>query len=337
VTSRPGPLPAGLDRTALVAAVAEGLRTLPEGAGVVVALSGGPDSTSLAYLTAEARPDLELTLVHVRHGLRDDRDDVAVVERHASFLGLPLEVVPVTVTGRATGRRPPRGTRGTRPCTRSRPASRRRACWWGTTPTTRPRPSCSVPRGGPVSTGSPRWRRPVTGSSGRCCAIRRADLRRFVALEGLPVAEDPTNLDPTVRRIAVRTRVLPALREVAPTRSVPSVGWRRWPPTTRPPSTRWPRPRSTTAAVVTGDVVSVPDAALDRLPPAIARRVWRQVLVDRDRGRAAPTSAVVAGIEALAPGRRLHLGDVEVTAGGGWRAVAPRRCPHPRCRSPCPG
>ncbi|MDP8971320.1 MAG: hypothetical protein M3N52_12660, partial [Actinomycetota bacterium] len=74
-----GALPAGLGRDEIVAAVREALdATVPPGAGVVIALSGGPDSTALAYLVTQARPDLRPCVAHVRHGLRDDVEDAAV-------------------------------------------------------------------------------------------------------------------------------------------------------------------------------------------------------------------------------------------------------------------
>jgi tRNA(Ile)-lysidine synthase len=327
VTGRPGPLPAGLDRAALVAAVADALRTLPAEAGAVVALSGGPDSTALAYLAAEARPDLELTLVHVRHGLRDDRDDVAVVERHASFLGLPLEVVPVTVD--RSGHGPQAAARDARYAALREVVARvsARAVLVGHNADDQAETVLFRAARGTGVDGLAAMAVDRGGLLRPLLRIRRADLRRFVALEGLPVAEDPTNLDPSVRRIAIRTRILPALRDVAPD-PVGALG--RLADLAAEDAAALDVLAAAAvddAAVVTGDVVSVPDAALDRLPPAIARRVWRQVLASASGDGPPPPAAVVADIEALAPGRRLHLGALEVTAGGGWRAVAPRQVP----------
>jgi tRNA(Ile)-lysidine synthase TilS/MesJ len=74
--SPPGALPSGLDSSALHDALRAALgSSVPSGAAIGVAASGGPDSTGLALLLAAARPDLVLRVLHVRHGLRDDRID----------------------------------------------------------------------------------------------------------------------------------------------------------------------------------------------------------------------------------------------------------------------
>lgn len=84
---------------ALVAAVEAALGDLADGAAALVAMSGGPDSAALAALTRQARPDLHLTAVHVRHGLRDDTPDANAARAQARLLGLSLFEEPA-------GRRP---------------------------------------------------------------------------------------------------------------------------------------------------------------------------------------------------------------------------------------
>ncbi|MFW6262375.1 MAG: ATP-binding protein, partial [Spirochaetota bacterium] len=81
-------LPPGRSRAALVTEVATQLAGLPAEAAVVVGCSGGPDSTALAFLAAEARPDLRLTLVHVAHGLRsaEVEDAEALIDRVKGML-----------------------------------------------------------------------------------------------------------------------------------------------------------------------------------------------------------------------------------------------------------
>lgn len=324
MTTRPGPRPAGLDRPALVAAAAEGLAPLPAGASVVVALSGGADSTALAYLTVEARPDLEVVLVHVRHGLRDDREDLAVVERHASFLGVPLEVVAVSV--RRAGRGLEAAARDARYAALHEVADRlgAGAVLVGHSADDQAETVLFRAARGTGVDG-------LAGMAGQTGAVlrpllrvRRGDLRRFVALEGLPVAEDPTNLDPEVRRVAIRTRVLPALEGIAPD-PVGALG--RLADLAADDASALDRLAAIALdddLVVTGDVRSLPAAALRRLPSAIRRRVWRRLLVAAAGGGPPPDAGTIADVEELAVGRRLLVGDLEITAGGGWYAVAPR-------------
>jgi tRNA(Ile)-lysidine synthase len=333
VTGRPGPLPAGLGRAELVAAVGEDLAGLPTGAAVVVALSGGPDSTALAYLATEARPDLAAVLVHVRHGLRDDRADLAVVERHADFLGIELEVVDVTVR---------RGRHGLEAAARDarygalREIAARRgasAILVGHSADDQAETVLLRAARGTGLTGLAAMSTDADGVLRPLLRVRRSDLRRFVALEGLPVADDPTNADPDVRRVAVRNHVLPALSEIAPD-PVGALG--RLASLAADDDAALAELAEVAiveAAVRLGDVVALPDAAVEALPAAVRRRLWRQLLVAAAGGGPPPSSAVIADLEALAPGRRILVGELEVTAGGGWRAIAPRGTarpsPHP--------
>lgn len=323
MTGRPGPLPAGLGRAELLAAVGEDLASLPAEASVVVALSGGPDSTALAYLATEARPDLAASLVHVRHGLRDDRADLAVVERHAAFLGIPLEIVEVTVR---------RGRHGLEAAARDaryealREVAARTgaaAILVGHSADDQAETVLLRAARGTGPTGLAAMSADRDGVLRPLLRLRRSDLRRFVALEGLPVADDPTNADPQVRRVAVRTQVLPALDRIAPD-PVGALGRLASLAADDDAALReLAEVAIVEAAVRTGDVVSLPDAALQALPVAVRRRVWRQLLATATGGGAPPSSAVIAEVEALPAGRRVLVGELEVTAGGGWRAVAP--------------
>jgi len=69
---------------------------LDPGAGVLVALSGGPDSVCLAMLLHRLRERLDLTLAagHVNYGLRgeDSEGDEAFVREFCSGLGIPLHL-----------------------------------------------------------------------------------------------------------------------------------------------------------------------------------------------------------------------------------------------------
>ena len=82
-----------------------------KGAHLVVAVSGGPDSTallhSLAYLQDSMR--LRLHVAHVDHGLRPtSHDDAEYVRRSAEALDLPCTVMAVEVhRGRGVDRGSP--------------------------------------------------------------------------------------------------------------------------------------------------------------------------------------------------------------------------------------
>jgi tRNA(Ile)-lysidine synthase len=319
------------------------------GARAVVALSGGPDSTALAYLVAEARPDLELTLVHVRHGLREDRRDLEVVTRHASWLGLPLEVREVEVV----------------PAGRGVEAAARQARYGALREVRAAVGAAHVLLGhhaddqaetvllraargtGTAGLGA---MPPVRGDLVRpLLRLRRVDLRRFVDLEGLPAADDPTNADPAVRRSLVRHELLPALDRIGPD----AVGaLARLADLAREDAEAleaWAEQVTRRARRRIGSVRVVSDAALAAAPVGVARRVVRRLVLevagagDRAAGEAdgdrvagdadrhPPSAATVARVLELAPGRTVHLpGGLRASAGGGWRAVYPADAPETR-------
>jgi len=74
-----------------------------EPAGVVVAVSGGPDSLALADVLGSLRPKwqhLQLLVVSVDHGLRpESQDECAHVERFCQTRELPFRSMRVDVTG----------------------------------------------------------------------------------------------------------------------------------------------------------------------------------------------------------------------------------------------
>jgi tRNA(Ile)-lysidine synthase len=83
-------------------ALAEGATRLliPDGAPIVLAVSGGPDSTALLHGAAALAPDRgwRLTVAHLDHGLREtSAADGAVVASTAAGLGLQAEVRRVEV------------------------------------------------------------------------------------------------------------------------------------------------------------------------------------------------------------------------------------------------
>jgi tRNA(Ile)-lysidine synthase len=315
----------------LVRSVGEALAAagLAEGDGAVVAISGGRDSTALAYLVAEARPDLALTLGHVRHGLRDDGEDLDVVTRHASWLGVPLVVREVEVVPRGRGLED--AAREARHEALAAIATEVGARWvllghhaddQAETVLLR------VARGtGPAGLGA---MAPVRDRTVRpLLRLRRADLRRFVEGEGLPAVEDPTNTDPAVRRNIVRHELLPGLGRVGPD---PVAALARLADLARDDAAAldaWADDVLERARRRVGDVLVVPDGVLAEVPVAVARRVVRRLVETVTRaadGDAAdpPSAATVTRVLELATGRTAHLPrGVHASAGGGWRAVFP--------------
>ena len=322
----PGPLPAGRPRTALVAEVAATLGHLPAGTGVCVALSGGPDSTALAYLVAEARPDLVVTLVHVRHGLRDDAEDRDVVRRHAAWLGLPLVERDVEVE--RAGRGVEAAARTARYAALRAVAVERGAAAILVGHTADDQAETLLLR---LARGTG-----IDGLAGMApvrddvirpmLRLRRADVRRYVLLEGLPTVEDPTNVDPAVRRSVVRHEVLPRLAAAGPD-PVGSLG--RIADLARDDAAAldgWARSVADRARRA-GPVVAIEDAVLAAEPAAVVRRVVRRLLHEVAAGPP-PDAATVARVLALPRGSSLTVaGGVQVTAAGGWRAFAPPRLP----------
>lgn len=77
-----------------------------ENTAALLMVSGGSDSTALAYLAAELRDAGELkdlAILHVNHQLRDadSQADAAFVERLAALLGIPLFMCTIDIAGEA--------------------------------------------------------------------------------------------------------------------------------------------------------------------------------------------------------------------------------------------
>ncbi len=326
----PGPLPAGQGRSALIDEVTRVLRVVARDAAVVLACSGGPDSTALAHLAAEARPDLDLRLVHVRHGLRDDVLDVDVVTTHADWLDLPLVISDVEVE----------------PDGRGLEAAARDARYGALRDAARTCGASTILVGhtadDQAETVLLRLAR-GTGIDGLAAMqpvrddlirpllrLRREDVHRFVDLEGLPVVQDPTNRDPQIRRAIVRHELLPVLARVAPD---PVGSLARLADLARADAAALDAAAADTLAEVVrvGPVRAIADRRLGRpgdglAASALARRVVRHVLAEF--GAEPPDAATVSRVLALPDGSAASLpGPVEVTSAGGWRAFAPRRLP----------
>jgi tRNA(Ile)-lysidine synthase len=106
-------------------------RLLPAGCRVVVAVSGGPDSTALLHALAglaAGRRGFRLVVAHLDHGLRGARGaaDAAFVRREAARLGLPVRLGRARIRTRR-GRTPEADARKARYAFLGRVAGRVRA------------------------------------------------------------------------------------------------------------------------------------------------------------------------------------------------------------------
>lgn len=325
----PGPLPAGRTRDELVAEVARAMAAVPDGAGVLVADSGGPDSTALAFLLPEARPDLAVTLGHVRHGLRDDTADLAAVRSHAAWLGLELEVEDVLVRRGRAGLEA--AARTARYAALRREAERAGATWLAVAHTADDQAETVLLR---LARGSG-----LTGATAMAVVrddvvrpllrVRRSDLRRFVEAEGLVFAEDPMNHDPAFARVVARTEVLPVLERLG---HDPVGALARFADLVRTDADALDRLAATAAAELVrryGPGVAVPVVGLRALDDAIATRVLRGMVATVRPGDEPPTAAQVADLLELSTGAAVDLPGLSATRGGGWLAMAPQELTAP--------
>lgn len=207
-------------------AVRTALADLPEGAAVVVALSGGADSLALAAAVAFEAPKLGIraTAVTIDHALQAGSDAVAArAAEQATTLGLEARVVRVEVDD-ATDDGPESAARDARYRALRDVADEvgARAVLLGHTlddqaetvllGLARGAGAASLQGMAPVREDDDgvRWMRPML-------TVRRTTTRAFCAASALDVWDDPHNLDDRFSRVRVRERVLPVLEaEIGP-------------------------------------------------------------------------------------------------------------------------
>jgi len=326
---RIGALPAGLTRDALVAEVARALAAVPSGVGLLAAVSGGPDSTTMVHLVSLARPDVDLEIVHVRHGLRDDAADAAVAAAHAAELEARYTEVRVEV--RDGGRGQEAAARAARYDALLRRADAGGFAWVAVGHTADDQAETvllNLVRGAglrglggmrPVRTaGRVRIVRPLL-------RIRRSDVAAFVAGEGLTAVADPTNRDPRQRRSRARHEVLPLLERLAggPGDAVASLN--RLAELARTDTDALDALAAEHAArlvVVWGRTRAIRRELLRLLPRALSARILRLMAAAVGGDLSADA---VARVLALASGEALHItGSALVSCGGGWLGFAPQ-------------
>jgi tRNA(Ile)-lysidine synthase len=189
----------------------------PDGGRVLVACSGGPDSSALLDALAQLAPRLalELAVASIDHGLRPAAvDEVRAVLAAAAALGLPAAGLRLT--------RPPGSMAAARRARYDALAAHARAVGAaaiavGHTATDQAETLLDrMLRGaGTRALGGMAPRRPIALGLTLIrplLGVTAVEIEAYVAARGLAVARDPTNVDPRYRRSRLRHQVLPLLR-----------------------------------------------------------------------------------------------------------------------------
>jgi tRNA(Ile)-lysidine synthase len=201
-----------------VARALDGGAVLRHGETVVVACSGGPDSTALVDALARLAPprDLRLHVAHVDHGLRQGSAAEALgVEAIAAARSLPFHALRVDVA--------PGASLQDRARTARHGALRALAAELDATAlalghTADDQAETVLMRA--LSGATPRALRAMSPRDGMLArpllGVWRAQTSAYCAALSLPVVDDPSNADPRFLRSRVRHELLPALEEVFP-------------------------------------------------------------------------------------------------------------------------
>jgi tRNA(Ile)-lysidine synthase len=207
-------------------ALAEGAARLriPDGAAIVLAVSGGPDSTALLHGAALLAPSRgwRLTVAHLDHGLRStSADEGAAVAAIAVGLVLPVEVRRTDVAALAKSEH--RSVEDAGRQARYRffeevAAGHGRETLIATAHTADDAAETILLR---LARGAGlRGLRGIPERRGRIVRpllhARRATLRQALDAAGIPYVIDPSNTDPAHARNRVRAEILPALERLNP-------------------------------------------------------------------------------------------------------------------------
>lgn len=181
---------------------------LPDGP-MVVALSGGADSATLAYLVRQA--GFVTRALHIDHQLPASPTMAAAAEEIAAVLEVPLETVQVDLDD------------GPSLEEKARTARYRVFTGVGTPVLTGHTRDDSVEtmlinlvRGTGIEglTGIPAFRSPNIHRP--LLSVTRSETREIATLAGLPFVDDPMNEDLSITRNRIRREILPLMRELNP-------------------------------------------------------------------------------------------------------------------------
>ena len=305
---------------------------------MLVACSGGPDSTALALLVARARPDLRMVLGYVAHGLREhgvDDGDAAQVAALAGLLDVEHVVLPVQVVRSGSGVES--DARDVRHAALEAEADRRglRFVLHGHHADDQAE-TLLLRIGRGTGLDGLAGMTPVAGRRVRpLLDVRRRDVHRVaqqliderVAASGAsplgPAREDPMNEDGAVARVRLRREVMPALERIGPD---PVGALTRLAALARDDvdvlDALVDELRSTLPLVTFGPAVLAPSGALRALPRALARRLVRSMLQSATLTR--PDAATVERLISAPDGWRATLhGPIDASVDRGWHILLP--------------
>lgn len=323
-------------------AVAGALRDVDEGAAVVVAVSGGPDSVVLAHVVAAARPDLRLTVVHVRHGLRtDDADDVAAAQAAASSIGADFVDRSVAVEGRGGIEA---DARAARYAALAEVARQRSSDWVLAGHTADDQAETvvlNIARGAGLRGASGMGATRALGQATLLrplLEVRRAAVHALadrLRAGGTPIADDAMNHDPARRRNRARAEALPALARLTGESTDPVVALLRLARAAADDDEALEATAAEHADRLVhrwGPAWALPFLALTDLPVAVGVRILRRLAGPAAREPGAtprlPSSGALHDVLALRPGTSTELAPNVIAARSGrWLTIAPAEPP----------
>jgi len=289
------------------------------GRRVLVAVSGGLDSTALLHLLygQSRRHGLELSVGHVNHGLREEASDAdqAAVEALAGALGLPVRCLRADPRPRRAG-----GTSRSRPTLQEAAREARyealRALAAGlgaeriaTAHTADDQAETVLLRllrgSGPDGLGGIPERSPDGVIVRPLLAVSRRELEAFASAQGLAWREDASNAKPDYARNRLRLRWLPGLASEFNPRLLRALGGlaeaqRR--------DSEWidaqVEREVTSRLSVDGKWLVIEAKDWSELPEALARRVVRAALRRSGAGREVSRAHLMRMLTYLRRGRR---------------------------------